>query len=59
MANFQLFLSVQKTGGSPTGSDPVNRVCDQHIRSPDKPVSSGSPVIGEQGHFRAGRRTPW
>jgi len=26
MANFQLFFSVQGTGGSPTGPDPENRV---------------------------------
>ena len=31
MATFQLFLSVQGTGGSPTGPDPENRVGDQNI----------------------------
>jgi len=32
MANFH-FFSVQRTGGSPTGTDPENRVCDQDFRS--------------------------
>ena len=41
MATFQLFFSVQGTGGSPTGPDPENRVVDQDIGSPGRPVSSG------------------
>ena len=41
MANFQLFFSVQRTGGSPTGPDPENGVSDQDTGSPGRPVSSG------------------
>ena len=52
MANFQLFFSVQGTGGSPTGSDPENRVGDQDIGSSGRPVSSGLKVSGEPGHCR-------
>ena len=40
MANFQFFFSVQGTGGSPTGPGPENRVGDQDIESPGRPVSS-------------------
>jgi len=50
MANFQLFFSVQGTGGSPTGPDPENRVGDQDTGSPGRPVSSGLQVPGEPGH---------
>jgi len=46
MANFQLFFSVQGTGGSPTGPDPENRVGDQDVGSPGRPVSSGLQVPG-------------
>jgi len=42
MATFQLFYSVQGTGGSPTGPDPENRVGDQDIGNPGRPVSSAS-----------------
>ena len=59
IANFQLFFSVKGTGGSPTGPDPENRVGDQDIRSPDRPVSSGLQVHCEQGHCRARTRPPW
>jgi hypothetical protein len=50
MATFQLFFSVQETGGSPTGSDPVNGVGGPDIGSPRRPVSSGLkvPVISCQ-----------
>jgi hypothetical protein len=41
------FLSVQGTGGSPTGPDPENRVGDQDIGSPGRLVSSGFQVPGE------------
>ena len=41
MATFQLFFSVQETGGSPTGSDSENRVGDQNTGSPGRPISSG------------------
>ena len=37
-----IVFSVQGTGGSPTGPDPENRVDDQDIGSPDRPVSCGS-----------------
>ena len=50
MATFQLFFfSVQGTDGSPTEPDPENRVGDQDIGSPGRPVSSGSQVPGEPG----------
>ena len=41
MATYQLFFSVQGTGGSPTGPDPENRVGDQDIGSPSRPVLLG------------------
>ena len=41
MATFQLFFSVQGTGGSPTGPDLENRVGNQDIGSPGRPDSSG------------------
>ena len=44
MATFQLFFSIQGTGGSPTGPYPENRVGDQDIGRPDRPVSSGLQV---------------
>ena len=56
MATIQLFFSVQGTGGSPKGPDPENRVGDQDIRSPCRPVSSGLHVPGESGHCRARTR---
>ena len=52
-------FSVQGTGGSPTGPDPVNRVGDQDTGSPDRPISSGLHVPGEPGHCRARARPPW
>jgi len=54
MANFQLFFSVQGTGGSLTGPDPENRVGDQDIGNPGRPVSSVLQVPGEPG-----QRPPW
>ena len=52
------FFLVQGTG--PTGSDPENRVGDQDIGSPGRPVSSGLQVPGEPGHCRRARtRPPW
>ena len=56
---FQLFFSVQGTGGSHTGPDPENRVGDQDTGSPGRPVSSGLQVPGEPGHCRARTRPPW
>jgi hypothetical protein len=41
-------LSVQGTGGSPTGPHPENRVGDQHVGSTDRLTSSGLQVLGEQ-----------
>ena len=58
VANFQLFFSVQGTGGSPTGSDPESRVCDQDTGSPGRPVSSGLQMPGEPGHCLARTRPP-
>ena len=58
MATFQLFFSVQGTGGSPKGPDPENRVCDHDIGSPGRPVSSGLQVPGEPGHC-ARTRPSW
>ena len=57
MANFQLFFSVQGTGGGPKGPDPENRVGDQDTGSPGRPVSSGLQVPGETGHRRAKNKT--
>ena len=59
MVMFQLFFSVQGTDGSPTGPDPENRVGDQDIGSPGRPVSSGLQVPGEPGHCRARTTPPW
>jgi len=59
MANFQLFFSVQGTGGIPTGSDPENRVGDQDTGSPGRPVSFGVQVPGEPSHCRARKRPTW
>ena len=53
MAKFQLFFSVQGTGGSPTGPDPENSVGDQDTGSRGRTVSSGLQVPGEPGHCRA------
>ena len=50
---------VQRTGGSPKGPDPENRVGDQDTGSPGRPVSSGLQVAGEPGHCRARTRPTW
>jgi hypothetical protein len=42
-----VFFSVQGTGGSLTGPDPENRVGDQNIGSPGRPVSSELQVPSE------------
>ena len=55
--DFSIVFSVEGTGGSPTGPDPENRVGDQDIGSPGRPVSSGLQVLSEPGHCRA-RTTP-
>jgi hypothetical protein len=54
MANFELLFSVQRTGGSPTGPDPVNGVGDQDNGIPGRPVSSGLQVPGKQEQDRLG-----
>ena len=60
MVTFQLFFSVQGTGGSATGSDPEKRVGDQDIGSPGGPVFfPGLQVPGEPGHCLAKTRPPW
>jgi len=59
MASFQLFFLVQGTDGSPTGPDPENRVGDQYIERPGRPVSSGLQVPGESGHCYARTRPLW
>ena len=51
--DLSIFFSVHGTGGSPTGSDPENRVGDQDIGSPGRPVSFGLQVPNEAGHCRA------
>ena len=56
MANFRLFISVQRTSGSPTGPDPENRMGDQDDGIPGRTVSSGLQVSGELGHCRAKSR---
>ena len=59
MAIFQLFFSVQGTGGSPTGPDPENMVGDQDIGSPGRAGSSALQVPGEPGLCRARTRPSW
>ena len=54
-----IVFSVQRTGGSPAGPDPENRVGDQNTGSPGRPVSSGLQVPGEPGHCRARTRPLW
>ena len=45
--HLSIVVSVQGTGGSPTGPDPENRVGNQDTGSPGRPVSSGLQVPGE------------
>ena len=59
MLNFELFFSVQGTGGSPTGPDPEHRVGDQDTGSPGRPFSSGMQVSGKPGHCRARTNSLW
>ena len=55
-----IVFSGQRTGGSPTGPDPKNRVGDQDVGRPGRPVYFGLHVPGEQGHFRARQdKTCW
>jgi len=57
--NLSIVFPVQGTGASPTGPDPENRVGDQDIGSPGRPVSSGLQVPGELGHCHARTRPFW
>ena len=57
--DLSIALSVQGTGGSPTGPDPENRVGDQDTGSPGRPFSSGLQVPGEPEHCRARIRPAW
>jgi hypothetical protein len=52
-------FSVQRTGGSPTGPDLENRVGDQDIGSPGRPVSYALQVPGERVHYPARTRHTW
>jgi hypothetical protein len=52
-------FSVQRIGGSPTGRDTENRVGDQDIGSPGRPVSCGLQVPGDTEHCRVRTRPPW
>ena len=58
MATYQLFFSVQGTGGSLMGPDPENRVDDQDIGSPGRAVSSGLKVPDGLRHCHARTRPP-
>jgi len=57
--NLSIVFSVQRRDGSLMGPDPENRVGDQEIGSPGRPVSSGLQVPGELGHCHARTRPPW
>jgi len=50
-------FNVQESGGIPTGIEQENRVSDQDIGRPGRPVSSGLQVPGEQEHCSARTRT--
>ena len=56
MAKFQLFFLVHGTARTSLGTDPENRVGDQHVGSPGRPVSSVMQLPGESGHCRARTR---
>ena len=58
MTLLKLLFSVQGTRGSPTGTDPDNRVGGQDIGSSGRPVSFGLHLPGESGHCRARTRPP-
>ena len=47
--DLSIVYSVQGTGVSPTGPDPENRVGDQDIGNPGRPVSSGLQVPVSRG----------
>ena len=54
-----IVLSVQGTGGIPTGLDPENMVGDQDIGSPGRPVSSGLQVRGDSGILSCKKKNRW
>jgi hypothetical protein len=45
--SLSIVFSVQRTGGSPMGLEPENKVGDKHIGSSGRPVSSGLQVPGD------------
>jgi len=57
--DLSIVFLVQGTGGSPVGPDPENRVGNQVIGSPGRPVSFGLQVPSELGHCHARTRPPW
>ena len=58
MAKFQLFFQSKEQVVVLTGPDPENRMGDQDIGSPARPVSSGLQAPVEPGHCRARTGTP-
>jgi len=50
VSDLPIVFSVQRTGGSPAGPDPENRVGHQDTGRASRPVSSGLQVSGEPGH---------
>jgi hypothetical protein len=59
MATFQLFFSVQGTGGHLTGPDPETGVGDKDIGRTGRPVFSGLQVPGEPGRCHSRTGPPW
>jgi len=57
--DLSIVFSVQGTGCSPMGPDAENRVGDQDIGSPARPVSSGLQVTSEPGHCARTRPPRW
>ena len=57
--DLSIVFSVQGTGCSPTGPNLENRVVDQDVGSPGRPVSSGLKVLSELGHCHARTRPSW
>jgi hypothetical protein len=49
--SLSIVFSAHGTGGSPTAPDPENKVGDQDIVSPGRPVSSGLQVPDETFPF--------
>jgi hypothetical protein len=55
--DLSIFLSVQETCVSPSGTDPENSVGDQGTGSPSRPVPSGLQVSGESGALSCKNKT--